>query len=78
MLTDWIGSIWTATESVILLPSAARAAERLTRAQAGRIWATATEFLAGEPRGQSTEARIDLALVDGIGRVRIIENVTLD
>lgn len=56
----------------------ARAAERLTRAQAGRIWATATEFLAGEPRGQSTEARIDLALVDGIGRVRIIENVTLD
>lgn len=56
----------------------ARAAERLTRAQAERIWATAAEFLAGEPRGQLTEARLDLALVDGIGRVRIIENVTLD
>ncbi|MDH3262947.1 MAG: YraN family protein [Paracoccaceae bacterium] len=56
----------------------ARAAERLTRAQAERIWATATEFLAGEPRGQLTEARFDLALVDGVGRVRIIENVTID
>ncbi len=56
----------------------ARAAERLTRAQGERIWATAAEFLAGEPRGQLTEARVDLALVDGVGRVRIIENVTLD
>jgi putative endonuclease len=56
----------------------ARAAERLTPAQAERIWATAAEFLAGEPRGQLTEARLDLALVDGVGRVRIIENVTID
>jgi putative endonuclease len=56
----------------------ARAAERLTWAQAQRIWATAAEFLAGEPKGQLTEARLDLALVDGIGRVEIIENVTFD
>ena len=56
----------------------ARAAERLSRAQAERIWSTAAEFLAGEPRGQLTDARVDLALVDGVGRVQIIENVTLD
>lgn len=55
-----------------------RAAQRLSRAQMERIWATAAEFMAGEPRGQLTEARIDLALVDGIGRVRIIENLSLD
>lgn len=56
----------------------ARAAERLTRAQAERIWATAAEFLAGEPRGQLTEVRLDLALVDGTGRIRIIENAVFD
>jgi putative endonuclease len=56
----------------------ARAAERLTRAQAERIWATASEFLAGEPRGQMTEVRLDLALVDGMGRIRIIENAIFD
>lgn len=56
----------------------ARAAERLTRAQFERIWATAAEFLAGEPRGQLTEARLDLALVDGLGRIRIVENVVFD
>ena len=56
----------------------ARAAERMTRAQLERIWSTASEFLAGEPRGQLTEARVDLALVDGMGRVRVIENVCCD
>lgn len=56
----------------------ARAAERLTRAQLERIWATASEYLAGEPRGQLTETRLDLALVDGQGGVRVIENVCLD
>lgn len=56
----------------------ARAADRLGRAQLERIWATAAEFMAGEPRGQLTPARIDLALVDGTGRVRIVENLTLD
>lgn len=56
----------------------ARAAERLSRRQAERIWAAATEFLAGEPRGQETEARLDVALVDGQGRVRVVENVVFD
>jgi len=56
----------------------ARAAERLSRRQFERIWATAAEFLAGEPRGQLTEARFDLALVDGAGRVRVLENLCPD
>ncbi len=56
----------------------ARAVERLTRRQAERIWAAASEFLAGEPLGQLTPVRLDLALVDGAGRVRVVENVIFD
>ena len=40
--------------------------------------ATAAEFLAGEPRGQGTDVRLDVALVDASGRVRIVENVVFD
>ena len=36
--------------------------------------ATATEFVGGEPAGQLTEMRFDVALVDGQGRIEIIEN----
>lgn len=56
----------------------AEAAARLSRAQLRRIWATAAEFLAGQPAGQSTNVRLDLALVDGTGRIEMIENITLD
>lgn len=52
----------------------ARAAERLTRRQMQRIWNAASEFLAGEPGGQDTPVRFDVALVDGRGRIDIIEN----
>lgn len=51
-----------------------RAAERLTRRQMDRIAASASEFLAGEPRGQLTEVRFDLATVDQAGTVRVLEN----
>lgn len=54
------------------------AAERLSAQQMGRISAAAAEFLAGEPRGQATEARFDVALVDGAGRIRILENAFED
>ncbi len=54
--------------------SFAMAAERLTPRQMARICNAAEEFVAGEPRGQMTEMRFDLALVDGIGAVHIIEN----
>lgn len=50
------------------------AASHLSQAQIGRIFATADEFLAGEPKGLLTDIRIDLALVDGQGRIEVIEN----
>ena len=39
-----------------------------------RIIAAGSEFLAGEPKGQLTEVRFDLAVVDQTGRIEIIEN----
>ena len=51
-----------------------QAAASLGRRQMDRLCAAASEFIAGEPRGQLTEIRFDLALVDGQGAVRIIEN----
>jgi len=50
------------------------AASHVTQAQIARIFTTVDEFLAGEPKGLLTDVRIDLALVDGQGRVEIIEN----
>lgn len=52
----------------------ARAAERLSRRQMDRIGRSAGAFLAGEPAGQLTEARFDVALVDRFGRISVIEN----
>ncbi len=50
------------------------AAQRLGRRQMDRLCAAAAEFLEGEPAGQLTDMRFDLALVDGRGAVHIIEN----
>lgn len=55
----------------------ARAAERLTMRQMQRIWAAASEYLAGEPGGQDSDVRVDAALVDETGRVEIIEGLSL-
>jgi putative endonuclease len=52
----------------------ARAAERLGRRQMDRICASAEQFLAGEPGGQLTNVRFDVALVDATGAFEIIEN----
>lgn len=52
----------------------ARAAERVTSRQIARLFAAASEFLAGEPRGQATPVRFDVALVDGMGRIEVLEN----
>jgi putative endonuclease len=51
------------------------AAGHLTPRQFQRITAAAAEFLATEPAGELTEVRLDLALVDGMGRIAIIENI---
>lgn len=50
------------------------AATHVSQGQIGRIFATVDEFLAGEPRGLLTDVRIDLALVDGLGRIEVVEN----
>ena len=52
----------------------ARAATRLGQRQMERILAAGSEFLAGEPKGQLTDVRFDLALVNRVGEVRVIEN----
>lgn len=52
----------------------ARAAARITRRQLDRIYGAASEFVAGEPRGSLTNVRFDVALVDGAGRLEIMEN----
>lgn len=51
-----------------------RAAERLTAAQMRRIYTSAECYLADMPLGQLTDVRFDVALVNQIGEVRIIEN----
>lgn len=51
-----------------------QAAEHLTPRQMARIYGAASEFLAGEPAGQLTEVRFDVALVDSVGRIEILEN----
>jgi putative endonuclease len=50
------------------------AAQHVTERQMARVHAAAAEFLEGEPLGQLTEARIDVALVDGMGRIEVWEN----
>ena len=52
----------------------ARAVERITSRQLHRIHAAASEFLADAPRGLDTPSRIDVALVNGLGAIRIVEN----
>jgi putative endonuclease len=54
--------------------SHAEAAERLIAPQIARIFAAAEEFIGGEPDGLATEMRFDVALVDRMGRIDIIEN----
>jgi putative endonuclease len=52
----------------------ALAASHVTQAQVARIFQTVEEFLGTEPLGSLTDVRIDLALVDGKGRIEVIEN----
>ena len=45
----------------------------LTPQQMGRIVTAASVFLGGEPLGQATPVRFDLATVDGMGRIAVLE-----
>lgn len=55
-----------------------KAAHRISARQAQRIMGAALEYVATEPNGQDTEMRFDVALVDRIGQVEIIENAFQD
>ena len=55
----------------------ARAAERVTGRQIARLHAAAAEFLGGELAGELTDARFDVALVDGTGRITVLENALM-
>lgn len=54
--------------------SFARAAERLGAAQKRRIMATAGEYLATARLDLGTPMRFDVALVNGLGQISVIEN----
>lgn len=54
--------------------SHASAAARLSRRQMDRIYGAGSEFLATQPKGQLTDVRFDVALVDSMGQVDVIEN----
>lgn len=54
--------------------SHARAAERLSMRQIRRLFDAAGEYMAVFCAGGAVNARFDVALVDGAGRIEIIEN----
>lgn len=54
------------------------AALHLRPAQCRRLFTAATEFAAAQPRGLLSEMRFDVALVDGTGQVRVLENALLE
>lgn len=51
-----------------------RAAERITGRQMQRLCGAASEYLSGQPDGQDSDMRFDVALFDRTGRIDIIEN----
>ncbi len=51
-----------------------QALERVSPRQIGRIITAASEYLAGEPAGQNADLRFDVAMVDCLGRISILEN----
>ena len=51
-----------------------RAAESLSARQMRRLYGAAEEYLGSQPAGSLTDVRFDVALVNGHGETRIIEN----
>jgi len=54
------------------------AATHVTKAQSRRLFATGEELLGHLPRGSLTDVRFDVALVNGMGEIRIIKNAFAD
>lgn len=55
----------------------AKAAQRVSTAQAHRIMNAASIFVAQEPKGQLTDMRFDVALVNAVGETQILENALI-
>lgn len=55
----------------------AQAAEHLSQGQVRRLFRAAESFLARQPRGLATFARFDVALVDAVGRIEVMENALM-
>lgn len=53
-----------------------RALQNLSRRQLSRICRASEEFAAQQPSGSLGGMRVDVALVDGMGAVQIVQNVT--
>tara|TARA_B110000208_G_C11747508_1_gene422245 strand:+ start:580 stop:963 length:384 start_codon:yes stop_codon:yes gene_type:complete len=51
-----------------------QAAEHVSPHQMKRLYASAEEYLGQMPKGSLTDVRLDVALVNGRGEVRVIEN----
>ena len=58
--------------------SFAKAASSLGKRQMARLCRGASEFVATLPKGQLTPIRFDVAVVNGIGAVEIIENAFME
>jgi len=56
--------------------SHARAAEALSARQLARIHHSAEDYLGHLPSGANTPCRVDVALLDSMGRIDILANVT--
>ena len=52
-----------------------RACERLSARQVHRLCCAAEEFVDTQPHGALTAMRFDLAMVDSIGAIRVMENI---
>lgn len=50
------------------------AALHLSQRQMARIYGAGSEFLGTQPKGQLTDVRFDVALVDDTGQIKVIEN----
>ncbi|MFT3689764.1 MAG: YraN family protein [Paenirhodobacter sp.] len=50
------------------------AASHLSQRQIRRIWASADEFVATHPEAANLNMRFDVALIDELGRIEILEN----
>jgi putative endonuclease len=55
----------------------ASALARVSARQLDRIRRSAEAYTATMPRGSLTDMRIDIALVDAVGRIAVVENATM-